>query len=48
MDNPRYVFLSDTAFSGNKDRDVGRGYSDSDLQSTVKRRVVADYIIFVL
>lgn len=48
MNDPRYVFLSDTAFSGNKHRDVGRSHSDSDLKGSVQRRIVADYIIFVL
>ena len=48
VDDPGYVLLSDTAFSGNKDCDVGRGYCDSDLKSAIKRRIVADYIIFVL
>ena len=48
VDDPGYVLLSDTAFSGNKDCDVGRGYCDSDLKSTVQCRIVADYIIFVL
>ena len=47
VDYPRDVLLSDTAFSRNEDSDIGRSYSNSNLQRPVERRIIADNIVFV-
>ncbi len=48
MDDPRDVFLADTALPENDHAQVRRGELDGRLQRLVQRRIVADDIVFVL